>query len=128
LARLRPNSRPAPCTVVQCGPCFGTFEALDNHRVVAHRAAHEPALPREGGRSALAHHPQIAALVGLAPCVIMMVVHHVGLRAADDLTHALHHPFAPGVRIATCELHRRDVAAADIAYYDLTTCLGSSIV
>ena len=44
-----------------------------------------------------------------------MVVHHVGDVAADDLAHALDHPLAARIGIAAGELHRRDVAAAELA-------------
>ena len=49
------------------------------------------------------------------PRIIVVVVHHVGDRAADDLAHPLDHPFAAGVGIPAGQLHRRDVAAAEFA-------------
>src|SRR5262249_34466427 len=69
-------------------------------------------LTGECRRRALAHHPYIAPLVGLAPGVVMVVVHCVGHGAADDSPHPLHHPLAPHVGITSRELHRCDVPAA----------------
>ena len=92
-----------------------TIDALDDHRIVAHRSADETALARKCRRRALAHHPQIPATVVFAPGIVVMVVHHVGYRAADDLAHPLDHPFAAGIGVAPGELHRRDVAPPDLA-------------
>ena len=45
----------------------------------------------------------------------MVVVDAVRLGAADDLADALAHPLAAGIGVAAGELHRRDVALADLA-------------
>src|SRR5579883_765325 len=47
-------------------------DAVQDHGIVAHRAADETALAREGRRRALAHDPQIALAVALAPSVVVM--------------------------------------------------------
>src|SRR5208337_5664314 len=89
--------------------------ALDDHRVVAHGAADEAALAGKGGRCTLAHDPQIAPVMRLAPGIVVVVVHGVGDRAADDGAHALNHPLAAGIGVAAGELHGGDVAAAELA-------------
>src|SRR6516225_12086451 len=64
---------------------------------------------------ALAHHPYFAPLVGLAPGVVMVVVHRVGHGAADDSPHPLHHALAARVGITPRKLHRCDVPAPQFA-------------
>src|SRR5689334_14483479 len=70
------------------GGRFG-FHAREDHRIVAHGAADEAALPWEGGRRALAHHPQVALAVTLAPGIVVVVVHLIDDRAADETAHTL---------------------------------------
>src|SRR5262249_39171473 len=79
------------------------------------RTADKATLTGERWRRALAHHPYIAPLVGLAPGVVMVVVHRVGHGAADDSPHPLHHPFAARVGVTPRKLHRCDVPAAPFA-------------
>src|SRR6202043_1425891 len=88
---------------------------LDDDGVVAHRAADETALSRKCRGRALAHHPQIAAVVVFPPGIIVMVVHHVRDGASDDLAHALDDPLAPGVAIPARKLHCGDVSASEFA-------------
>src|SRR5262249_47180959 len=57
--------------------CVGALGALEDDRVVAHRAADEPLLARTRGRAALAHHPVGAAEVLLTSSVVVVVVHLV---------------------------------------------------
>ena len=68
---------------IERGLGLRTVDAFDHHRIVAYRAAYKAALARERGRRALADHPGIAAVVPLAPGVIVMVVHHVGDGGAE---------------------------------------------
>ncbi len=91
------------------------LDAFDDHGVVAHRTADKATLTGERRRRALAHHPYIAPLVGLAPGVVMVVVHRVGHGAAHDSPHPLHHPLAPRVGITSRELHRCYVPAPQFA-------------
>src|ERR1700733_6953488 len=53
----------------------------------------------------------------LAPRIVMVIVHRVGHGPADDRAHALDPPFAARMRIAAGELHRRDVAAANLGIF-----------
>ncbi len=90
-------------------------DAAQDHGVVAHRAADEAALAREGRRRALAHHPQRAVAVALAPSVVVVVVHGVEHLAADDRTHALDHPLAARVGVLARERQGGEILAAEIA-------------
>src|SRR5262245_19557013 len=61
--RLRPAhhaARPVDGRVERVAR-VGALDALEDHGVVAHRAAHEPLLSRSGGRAALANNPVRAA-------------------------------------------------------------------
>src|SRR5262245_41192227 len=100
---------------VERGARLRALDALDDHGVVAHRTTDKAALTGERRRRALAHYPYIAPLVGLAPGVVMVVVHRVGHGAADDSPHPFHHPPAARVGITSRELHRCDVAAPQFA-------------
>src|SRR5207247_10753179 len=55
----------------------GARNALENHRLVAHRAADEALLTRAGRSAALPDHPVGAAEVLLAPREVAVVVHLV---------------------------------------------------
>ncbi len=83
--------------------------------VVSHGAADEAALPRERRRGALAHDPEIAIAVALAPCIVVVVVHGVEHLASDDRAHALHHPLAPSIGIETGERHAGEILPSEIA-------------
>src|SRR5262245_29706077 len=112
----RPSgSRPGRRRSVERSARLRALDAFDDHRIVAHRTADKATLTGERRRRALAHHPYIALLVGLAPGVVVVVVHRVGHGAADDSPHPLHHPFAARVGITPRELHRCDVPAAQFA-------------
>src|SRR5262245_26563858 len=100
---------------VEQGARLPALDALDDHRIVAHRTADKATLTRERRGRALAHHPYIAPLVGLTPGVVMVVVHRVAHGAADDSPHPLHHPLAARVGITARELHRCDVPAPQFA-------------
>src|SRR5438445_3601971 len=100
---------------VERGARLRALDAFDDHGVIAHRTADKATLTGERRRRALAHHPYIAPLVGLAPGVVMVVVHRVDHGAADDSPHPLHHPLAARVGITSRELHRRDVPAPQLA-------------
>src|SRR5499433_4253892 len=100
---------------VERGTRLRALDAFDDHGVVAHRTSDKATLTGERRRRALAHHPYVAPLVGLAPGVVMVVVHRVGHGAADDSLHPLHHPLAPRVGITPRKLHRCDVPAAQFA-------------
>src|SRR5262249_54014501 len=52
---------------------------------------------------------------GLAPGVVMVVVHCVGHGAANDSPHPLHHPLAARVCVTSRELHRCDVPTPQFA-------------
>src|SRR5262249_40513594 len=104
---------------VERGTRLRALDALDDHRIVAHRTADKATLTRERRRRALAHHPYIAPLAGLTPRAVMVVRHRVGRGAADDSPHPLHHPLAARVGITARELHRCDVPAPQ--------CVSSSI-
>src|SRR5262245_13134942 len=56
---------------VERGARLRALDALDDHRIVAHGTADKATLTRERRRRALAHHPYIAPLVGLAPAIVM---------------------------------------------------------
>src|ERR1700730_4479926 len=90
------------------------FDAGQDHGVIAHGAADEAALAREGRRRALAHHPQFAFAMAFPPGVIVVVVHAVGDGAADDRAHALDHPFAARIGVAAGKLHGGEVALAEL--------------
>src|SRR5262245_62977329 len=100
---------------VERGARLRALDAFDDHGVVTHRTADKATLTGERRRRALAHHPYIAPLVGLAPGVVMVVVHCVGHGAADDSPHPLHHPLAARVGITSRKLHRCDVPAPQFA-------------
>jgi hypothetical protein len=53
--------------------------------------------------------------VTLAPGIVVVIVHPIGLGPADDLAHALAHPFAARIGIASGQLHRGDVALPELA-------------
>ena len=55
---------------IERGPRFLAVDAFDNHRVIAHGAADEPALSRKCRGRAFAHHPQIEVAVALTPGVV----------------------------------------------------------
>src|SRR5437763_15574862 len=90
-------------------------DTLDDHRIVAHRAADETTLAGKRRRRAFAYDPQILLAVALAPGVVVMIVHAIGLGAADDPAHPLAHPFAARTGVASREFHRRDVAPSALA-------------
>ena len=50
------------------------LDSLEDHRLVAHRAAHEALLARAGRRAALPDHPGGAAEVLLPPSEVVVVV------------------------------------------------------
>ncbi len=88
--------------------------ALQDHRVVAHRAADEALLTGTRRRAALAHHPVGAAEVSLLEREVVVVVHVVhGLRA-EDVEHLRHDDVAAGVRVVTGQAHRRDVGLSEL--------------
>src|SRR6266702_7580640 len=111
-ARLGARHHPARAVdrAVERRARFFAVDALQDHRVVAHRAADEAALPGERRGGALAHDPQFSAEVLLAPGVIVMVVNCIGTVRAENRAHLVDHPFAPGVGIGSRELHRGEIA------------------
>src|SRR5229473_3321524 len=98
-------------------PGFRTVDTLDDDCIIAHRAADETALSRECRRRALTNDPEIATAMVFPPRVIVVVVHPVRDGAADDLTHALDHPFSPGVGVAPGQLHGGNVSPAELAIF-----------
>src|SRR6516225_927123 len=77
---------------IERGLCLGGVDSLQDHGVIAHRATDEALLAGECWRRALAYHPQILAVVGLAPGVVVVVVDGLGDVAADDLPHTARPP------------------------------------
>src|SRR4029077_848541 len=53
--------------------------------------------------------------VALAPGIIVMIVHLVDDRAADETAHALDHPFAPGVGVFARERHAGQIFLPQLA-------------
>src|SRR5258708_6785995 len=91
------------------------LDSLEDHGVVAHRAADEAALARERRRCALAHDPQITLTMAFAPGVVVMVVDRVEELGAEDPAYALHHPLAARIGIMAGQRHRREIACAELA-------------
>src|SRR5712691_2951509 len=81
---------------------LGRLDALEDHRLVAHRAADEALLARAGRRAALADHPAGAAEVLIPPREIVVVVHLVHRLGAEDLEHLVHYDVAAGVGVLAC--------------------------
>src|SRR5262245_4885690 len=100
---------------VERGPRLRTLDALDDHRIVAHRTADKATLTGERWRRALAHHPYIAPLVGLAPGVVMVVVHRVGHGAAAVSLNPCRLPFSARGGVTPRKVDRCDVPAAQFA-------------
>src|SRR5438105_6124519 len=73
--------------------------AGENHRVVAHRAAHEALLPREGRCRALAHDDVLLALVLFRPGEVVMIVDELPLPAAENGDDLTRDPLSAGVRV-----------------------------
>jgi hypothetical protein len=96
-----------------CGLRVGGERALHDHRVVAHAPPDEPLLPGEGGGRALADHEELLVVVRLPPREVVVVVHQLGLGAAEDPDHLARHPFAAGVGVAPCQVHQREVVVPD---------------
>ena len=94
---------------------LGRLDALEDHGLVAHRAADEALLTRPGRRAALADDPVGAAEVLLPPREVVVVVHLVHRLGAEDLEHLRDHDVAAGVRVLAGELHRGDVGVAELA-------------
>src|SRR5262249_25038782 len=63
------------------------LHALEDHRLVSHRAADEALLARARRRAALADDPVRAAEVVLEPREVVVVVHLVSRLGAQDLEH-----------------------------------------
>src|SRR5262245_40522729 len=93
---------------------LGTVHAFENHGIVAHRSPDKSLLTGKSRRRALAHDPEVLAVVRLAPGVVVMVVDGLGDVAADDLAHPLHDPLAAGIGVTAGELHGSDVAPAEL--------------
>src|SRR5690348_6554344 len=109
-ARRRPRHH-APGAVhrrVQRGPLALRVAAcaLDDPGVVAHRAAHEPLLPRKRGRRALADHDVLRPVMRLLPGKVVMVVHQLDLVAAQDLHDLACHPLPPRVGVLARQGHQ----------------------
>jgi hypothetical protein len=85
-----------------------TRDALEDDRLVAHRAADEALLAGTSGRAALAHNPVRATEVHLPPREVVVVVHLVHRLDAEDLEHLVHHDVAACVGVLGGELHRGD--------------------
>src|SRR6516162_3386228 len=81
----------------------------EDHGIVTHRAADEAALAREGRRRALAHDPQIALAVALAPGVVVMIVDGVEHLAAEDRARLLDHPLAARIGVLAGERHAGEI-------------------
>src|SRR5580704_7801193 len=62
---------------------FGALDPGQDHGIIPHRAAHEPALAREGRGRALADDPQLAVAMRFAPGVVVVIVDAVGHRSSD---------------------------------------------
>ena len=90
------------------------LDALEDDRLVAHRAADEALLARTGRRAALADHPVRSTEVLLPPREVVVVVHLVRRLGAEDLEHLVDDDVAAGVGVVACELHRRDVRLAEL--------------
>src|SRR5439155_9586525 len=75
------------------------LDALEDHRLVAHRAADEALLAGPRGRAALPDHPVPAAEVLLPAREVVMVVHLVRRLGAEDLEHLVDDDVAAGARV-----------------------------
>src|SRR5262249_41880018 len=102
------------CRIEQAN-AFRTFDAFDDHGIVAHAAADKAALPGKGRRRTLADDPQLLVAMPFTPCEIVVVVHTFDDRTANDLPHALHDPLAASVRIQPTELHPSEIGATKVA-------------
>src|SRR5206468_10383579 len=90
------------------------LDALEDDRLVAHRAADEALLAGTRGRTALADHPVAAAEVLLPPREVVVVVHLVDRLGAEDLEHLRDHDVTAGIGVLAGQLHRGDVAVAEL--------------
>src|SRR5881275_3268216 len=84
-------------------------DALDDHGVVTHGASHEPFLARKGRRRTLAHDIEGLAAVLLTPGEVVMVVNQLLLPPAEQLDHFARDPLAPGVGVASGQVHELPV-------------------
>src|SRR5262249_23591674 len=64
------------------------LDSLENDRLLALRAADEPALAWKCRCSSFTHNPQLVARVLFAPGVVVMVVHFLDNRRSQNLRHA----------------------------------------
>src|SRR5262249_1006920 len=91
------------------------LDAREDHRIVAHGTADQPALARESRGSALPDDPQLAAAMALAPGIVVVIVDAVRHRRADDAADALDHPLAAGIGVRAGERHAGEVLPAELA-------------
>src|ERR1041385_6774105 len=84
-------------------------DALDDHRVITHGASHEPFLAGKGRRRTLAHDIEGLPAVLLTPGEVVMVVNQLLLPPAEQLDHFARDPFAPGVGVASGQVHELPV-------------------
>src|SRR5262249_39090806 len=90
------------------------LDARQDHCVIAHRAADKTALSGKRRRRAFADDPEIAIAMPLTPGIVVVIVDAVGYRAADDRTHAFHHPFAADISILPREFHAGDILSPEL--------------
>ncbi len=81
------------------------LHALEDHRVIAHGAAHETPLFRERRRRALPHHPHALAVVLLEPREVVVIVHLVAHARPQHAHHLGAHQVAAGVGVVARESH-----------------------
>src|SRR5690606_31402189 len=87
--------------------------ALDDHGIVAHRAADEALLPRKRGRRTLPHDDVLLAPVPLLPREVVVVVNELQLAPAQDLDDLPSDPLTTGVRVSAGQLHELPVVVAE---------------
>src|SRR4051794_22512289 len=93
----------------------GRLDAAENHRRLAHGGSDKAFLARERRRAALPHHPDVDTAVRLAPGVVVVIVHLVGRRRAEDLEHLRDDRIAPRIGIFAGQGHRLDVGLPELA-------------
>jgi hypothetical protein len=80
-------------------------DAFDDHRDIAHRSAHESALPWKRRRRALPHDPKIASTVTLSPREVVMVMNFLDHCGSEDSRNASAYPIPPRIGVAAAETH-----------------------
>src|SRR5215213_5122569 len=99
---------------VECLRRLLARDTLEDHRLVAHRPAHEPLLTRSRRGAALADDAVVATEVRLPPGEVVVVVDLVGRLGTEDAEHLLDDDVATRIGVLARQLHRRDVRLPEL--------------